>query len=45
MLEKFTLLSYFRSDDTARSEIEVEPRSETETTEKTLAQTLPRKNC
>ncbi|KAK1119373.1 hypothetical protein K0M31_013207 [Melipona bicolor] len=33
--------SVARSDDTARSEIEVEPRSETETTEKTLAQAIP----
>ncbi|KAF3427322.1 hypothetical protein E2986_10642 [Frieseomelitta varia] len=36
--------SVARSDDTARSEIEVEPRSETETTEKTLAQAIPRKD-
>lgn len=38
------LLSYFRSDDTARSEIEVEPRSEAEITEKTMIQAIPRKN-
>ncbi|XP_043577726.1 GTPase-activating protein and VPS9 domain-containing protein 1 isoform X1 [Bombus pyrosoma] len=36
--------SVARSDDTARSEIEVEPRSEAEITEKTMIQASPRKN-
>ncbi|XP_076292582.1 GTPase activating protein and VPS9 domains 1 isoform X1 [Lasioglossum baleicum] len=36
--------SVARSDDTARSEIEVEARSEAEATEDTLSQPIPRKN-
>lgn len=36
--------SVSRSDDTARSEIEVEARSEAEATDETLTQNIPRKN-